>query len=635
MTQIIKSLSEINSILTSKKILIRTRILYPVIKSFKTGKAVCVIALVTFSIFLSFCSNQKHESFDKISFTISMENPNNHYFHVLLTNTGIIEDFVDYKLPAWTPGYYMIMDYAKYVINFKAVDGTGKSLNWEKTAKNNWRISISGDKTIVVSYDVFSFRTSVADSYLDDGRGFISPTGIFMYPAGKIDQPVTVAVEPYQKFSVISTGLDPVPGKPNTFSAPNFDVLYDCPILAGNQEILKFEVQGIPYTIAAEKLGDIDRNKFIEDHKKVVEAAISIIGEIPYNHYTFLIMNRGGGGLEHTNSMAVFSGASSFSNPDGYKKWLSFVAHEFFHLYNVKTIRPIALGPFDYDKENYTTMLWFSEGVTSYYENIILNRAGLFTRTDALDEFKSSIANYENIPGHLFQSAAQSSFDAWMLFFNRSENATNTTISYYDKGCALGMLLDLAIRYESENQKSLDDVMRELYRVYYKKKKRGFTNKEFRDVCEKMAGSPLDKIFDVYIPTVQEIDYAKYLGYAGLSIDLNASDIPGAYLGTLNREDADNLMITRVEWNSPGYIAGLSPQDIIKEIDGEKATAKLLSDLLNSKEPGDKILLTVTHREITNIVEVELGKKTVRSFDIKPLPDAAHEQVAILEKWLK
>jgi predicted metalloprotease with PDZ domain len=333
--------------------------------------------------------------------------------------------------------------------------------------------------------------------------------------------------------------------------------------------------------------------------------------------------------------MAVFSAASSFSSPVGYKRWLSFVAHEFFHLYNVKTIRPIALGPFDYDKENYTTMLWFSEGVTSYYENIILNRAGLFTRTDALDEFKASIANYENIPGHLFQSAAQSSFDAWMLFFNRSENASNTTISYYDKGCALGMLLDLAIRYESKNQKSLDDVMRELYRVYYKEKKRGFTDSEFRDVCEKLAGSPLNEIFDVYIPTVQEIDYAKYLGYAGLSIDLNPVEVPGVYLGASTREDAANLMITRVEWNSPGYTAGLSSQDIIMEIDGKKATAKLMSDLLNSKKPGDKILLTVTHREITNTVEVELGKKTVRSFDIKPLPDATPEQVAILDKWLK
>jgi predicted metalloprotease with PDZ domain len=529
----------------------------------------------------------------------------------------------------------MIMDYAKYITNFKAVDASGKILIWEKIAKNIWKVNSVNTNTVIVSYDVFSFRTSVADSFLDDGRGFISPAGIFMYPAGKINHPVTVAIVPYKKFSQVSTGLDPVPGKTNTYYAPDFDVLYDSPILTGDQEILTFEVQGIKYTVAAEKLGEIDRNKFIEDHKKMVESATSIIGEIPYKHYTFLIMNRGGGGLEHTNSMAVFASPASFNTPNGYKRWLSFVAHEFFHLYNVKTIRPVALGPFDYDKENYTDMIWFSEGVTSYYENIVLNKAGLYSRTDVLDEMKASIANYENIPGHLFQSASQSSFDAWILFFNRSENAANSTISYYDKGCALGMLLDLKIRYESRNQKSLDDVMRTLYQVYYKEKKRGFTDKEFRDVCEKTAGSSLFELFDVYIPTVQDIDYAKYLGYAGLSIDMNPVEVQSAYLGATTREDGDNLMITRVEWNSPAYKAGLSPQDIITEIDGAKATSKLLAEKLKSKKPGDKIMITETHREITNNTEIVLGKKTIRSFEIKPLPDQTPQQIALLDKWLK
>ncbi len=564
-----------------------------------------------------------------------MENPDNHYFHVSLNYSGISSESVDLKLPSWTPGYYMIMDYAKYIVNFRAVSSSGESLSWEKTAKNVWKVRTVNTNSVTVSYDVFSFRTSVADSFLDDGRGFISPTGIFMHPAGKINNPVTVTLIPYEKFSQVSTGLDPVKEKANTFYASDFDVLYDSPILAGNQEILTFEVNGIPYTVAAEKLGDINRGKFIDDHKKMIESAIAIVGEIPYKHYTFLIMNKGGGGLEHTNSMAVFSSPSSFNTPEGYKRWLGFVAHEFFHLYNVKTIRPIALGPFDYDKESYTNMLWFSEGVTSYYEGIILNKAGLYSREDALGELKTSIANYENIPGHLYQSVAQSSFDSWILFFNRSENAQNTTISYYDKGCALGMLLDLKIRYESKNQKSLDDVMRSLYQDFYKEKKRGFTDQEFRGVCERIAGSSLSEIFDVYIPTVKDINYTKYLGYAGLTIDTNRVVLPGSFLGAAVRENGDNLLITRVESNTPAYIAGLSPQDIIMEIDGKKASAKLLSDLLSSKKPGDVIILTVTHREITNTVEVELGKKTTRSFEIKHIPDPAKEQAALLDKWLK
>jgi len=386
--------------------------------------------------------NPPRNSHEKIEYTVSMENPNNHYYHISLTYSGLKENSVELKLPAWTPGYYMIMDYAKYVIEFKATDDSGKDLKWKKTSKNRWKIDTEKTKVIKVSYDVFAFRTSVADSFLDDGRGFISPTGIFMYPAGHKDYPVTVTIFPYEKFTKISTGLDPVPDRQNTFYASDFDVLYDCPILAGTQEILTFETGGIPYTIAAENLGKIDRSKLTEDLKKIVETATSIIGEVPYRHYTFIMMNRGMGGLEHTNSMAVFTNRMDFNSPEISDGYLSFIAHEFFHLYNVKTIRPVKLGPFDYDEENYTDMLWLSEGGTVYYEDLILNRAGFYSRDEILKELKSSITNYENIPGHLFQSVAQSSYDSWMLFFNRSENAANTTISYYDKGCAITMLLD-------------------------------------------------------------------------------------------------------------------------------------------------------------------------------------------------
>jgi predicted metalloprotease with PDZ domain len=222
-----------------------------------------------------------------------------------------------------------------------------------------------------------------------------------------------------------------------------------------------------------------------------------------------------------------------------------------------------------------------------------------------------------------------------MLFFNRSENASNTTISYYDKGCAISMLLDLKIRHESGNKKSLDDVMRNLYQVYYKDKKRGFTDEEFREVCEKTAGASLSEIFDVYIPTVQEIDYSKYLSYAGLSIDTNRVETEGAWIGIDTRDDGGTLIITRSEWNSPAYNAGLSPQDVIKEINGEKATAGQLKNILETGIPGDKVRFTVTHRDITNSVEVVLGKKKVKSFEIKPLPDPTPQQAALLEDWVK
>ena len=572
---------------------------------------------------------------ETVAFEISMENPNSHYYHVNMIYSGASSPIVNFKIPSWTPGYYIILDYAKNITRFQAADNEGNTLKWNKITKNTWQVETNGSGIIEIDYDVYAFRVSVGEPFLDDGRAFIAPAGIFMYIEDKLNLPATVTINPYKDFSAISTGLDPVKGRMNTFHAPDFDILYDCPILTGNQEILTFEVEGIEHTIAIENPGPFDREKVVDDHRKMVLSAVSIIGEIPYSHYTFLIMNRGMGGLEHLNSMAVYTNTSTFGQSLGYDRWLSFVAHEFFHLYNVKRIRPIELGPFDYDKENYTKMLWVSEGFTVYYEYLVLNRAGLMNRNNVLRELGAVIRNYENIPGHLFQSVEESSFDTWIQFFNRSENTSNTTISYYDKGCALGMLLDLKIRHESDNTKSLDDVMRTLYNVYYKEKERGFTREEFRDVCEEIAGCSLSEIFDVYAATTEKVDYNKYLNYAGLEIDMEPVRSSGVWFGIRTREDDKRLVITGVEWDSPAYKAGLSAQDVILEIDGVAATAEILNNLRNNGQAGDNVVFKVSHREKMNTVDVIAGMKTTRSFEIRQLPDISGKQKAILDNWLK
>jgi predicted metalloprotease with PDZ domain len=587
-----------------------------------------IIFCLAFLVAASFALGQKPEG--TMAFTVSMEQPNTHYYHVIFRGEGMKDKTQDFKMPVWTPGYYQILDYARNVLNFRAEDGAGNPLAWEKTAKNTWRVKSGKDASITVSYDVYAFNRSVADSYLDDERGFISPTGVFMHVAGRIQHPVTVTVRPYQNWTRVSTGLDPVEGRPNTFFAPDFDILYDCPILIGNQEILKFEVQGIPHVFAGVNLGTIDRGKFIADLKRMVESAVTLIGEIPYRHYTFLAIGPGGGGLEHLNSTALTFNASGLTSPAGYKRWLSFVSHEYFHHYNVKRIRPIALGPFDYDRENYTNLLWVSEGISVYYEDVILNRAGLLSRDEVLERFQSSIARFENGFGHLFQSATESSFDTWMKFFSRGGNTANTTISYYDKGAALGMLLDFKIRNETKNRKSLDDVMRTLYRKFYKEKKRGFTDQEFREVCESEAGGSLSEIFE-YASTVKEIDYPRYFAYAGLDIDVQPRELAGAWFGAAAQDQNGNLMILNVETDSPALQAGLSVQDEIIALDGTRITSRTMSEMLNSRKAGDKVRVLISRRNAIREVEVVLGKKTERNFRIKPLANPNPLQAAILK----
>ncbi len=570
-----------------------------------------------------------------MAFTVSMEQPHTHYFHVDFRCEGIIAETLDFKMPAWTPGYYRIMDYAANVLNFSAEDGAGQPLTWEKTAKNTWRVRSGQAEDIRITYDAYAFRRSVAESFLDDRRAFICPTGVFMHVAGRIRDPVTVNIRPHRNFSSISTGLDPVEGKENTFSAPDFDVLYDCPILIGNQEIISFEFQGIPHVIAAENLGNVNRDKFTADIKKVVEGTVRLIGEIPYRHYTFIMMDQGGGGLEHLNSMAVFSNASGWDNPSGYKGWLGFIAHEFYHLYNVKRIRPITLGPFDYDRENYTNMLWVSEGISVYYQNLILRRCGFITQEEYFERIRRVISRYENRPGRLFQSATESSFDTWMKFFSRDENSANTTISYYDKGAALGLLLDLRIRHESKNQRSLDDVMRNIYEKYHKAEQRGFTDREFRAECEAAAGCLLPEIFEIYASTTQEIDYPKYFAYAGLEIDVSAHELPGVFFGASVRDQDGRLEITSVEWDSPAQQGGLSARDEILALDGTRADARILDRILDSKRSSDTLRVLISRRGRVQELEVVLGKKSERSFHIRPSSNSDRLQKSILADWLR
>lgn len=569
-----------------------------------------------------------------MAITLSMEHPATHYYHVVFRTEGLKGDAQDFKLPAWTPGYYRIMDYAKNLVNFRAIDSAGHALQWNKTAKNTWHVESHNTGSITVSYDVYAFNPFVAESFLDDTRGYITPASLFLHVAGRIQHPVTLAIHPYSGWNTVSLGLDPVDGQPNTFSAPDFDLLYDCPILMGNQEVRSFEVQGIPHTLVFENVTNVDHAKIAADLKRMVEAAVRIIGEIPYPHYTFLAMGAGGGGIEHLTSAAMMFNGSTLSDPAGYSRWLSFVAHEYFHTYNVKRIRPIALGPFDYDKENYTDMLWVSEGFTVYYEDLILVRAGLMTRDQYFERVEKNIQHYENSPGHLVQSAAEASFDTWIKGMNRGEYYSNTTISYYDKGAALALLLDLKIRNDSKNRRSLDDVMRALYQKYYKERKRGFTDQEFREECDTAAGTPLPEVFE-YATTVAGIDYPKYFAYAGLDIDVAPILRPGAFLGVETQFQEGNLVISSVEWDSPAQRGGLMAQDQILALDGTRVNAKSLDEKLKFKKAGDKMRVTLSRRGAIREIDVVLGQKMERTFKVKPVASPNSLQSAILDDWLK
>lgn len=469
-----------------------------------------------------------------ISFTVSMNDPASHVFHVEMECKGFKVTELELRMPVWTPGYYQRLDFAKNVEKLEATDDKDSPLTVSPPDGNAFKISLNKNTSARISYDVKTTRPFVATPYLDEKRGYISPTGVFLYPVGYLKNKVQVVIKPYSGWKDVATGLEPVKGKQYTYAAADFDELYDCPILIGNlEELPPFTISGIPHRFIGLDLGEFDKVQFMSDLKKIVETGSAIIGHIPYKHYTFIGIGQGQGGIEHANSTTISFNGSGLSTPQGRLRMLNFIAHEHFHHYNVKRIRPIELGPFDYDKGNHTKSLWVSEGLTVYYEYLILKRGGISTEQDLLNNLSGNMRAFETKTGKLHQTLAEASYETWRDGpFGRTNDTVVKTISYYDKGPVVGLLFDFAIRHHTSNKKSLDDVMRRLYREYYQQKKRGFTEAELRKVIEETAAAKLDELFD-YIYTTKELDYKKYLGYAGLRMDasFNIARIP----------DPDNL----------------------------------------------------------------------------------------------
>jgi predicted metalloprotease with PDZ domain len=485
-----------------------------------------IVKPLTFGLLLLAAMNTAAIAQPRLGFDVTMAHPETHRFHVVFHGTGLAGSILDFKMPVWMPGYYQILDYAGKVENFHATDGAGHPLACEQISGNTWRVAHAGNSVMTVDYDVLADKAFVANPWLDSTRAYINGPGVFFYPDGYLHQPVTVTVHPWSGWhatserTLIATGLRRVAGEQHTFIAADFDILYDSPILVGSLEAIPaFTVKGVPHYFVGYYLGEFDRHQLSDDLKKVVTVATTIIGDIPYTDYTFLALGPGRGGIEHLNSTTVGFSGEGLSKEQGREKILDFLSHEYFHHYNVKRIRPIALGPFDYERENRTNMLWVAEGLTVYYEYKMVHSAALMSNEAYLKNFQNNIAAYEKSPGHLCQTLAQASYETWSDGpFGRTGDSINKTISYYEKGPAVGLLLDMAIRHATANQRSLDDVMRRLYREFYQQKKRGFTDDEFSQVCESIAGQPLPEIFD-YVFTVKEPDYAKYLGYGGMGID--------------------------------------------------------------------------------------------------------------------
>jgi predicted metalloprotease with PDZ domain len=425
---------------------------------------------------------------DAVLYSVSMFRANAHYFDVAMEVTASGES-LRLSMPVWTPGHYLIEDFPRNVIEVKALDtGSGKELEVAKVNKSTWSVALKGAKRVRVEYPVYAFSYSDTASYIDNLHALINGASVFLYADGMKENPVGLKLKPKPEWRVAATGLEKVGDW--EFTAPDYDVLIDSPIEVGNQDVQSFEAEGAKYEVSMFGDAPVDRTKFVGDIEKIVKSTVPVFGHVPFEHYVFLVnfTDTSGGGLEHLNSTVCFMRRFRLVPKEEYDIAMGLFSHEFFHAWNVKRMRPTGLGPFNYSSETNTRSLWIAEGITSYYDDLILRRAGIYSVEEYLDAFAININEMKPLPGARKQSAEEASFDTWIKHMKQNENSPNVTESYYTQGAIIGWMLDMAIRRASKGARTLDHAMRKVYNDSYLKEGRGYSDEEFEAACVEVGG---------------------------------------------------------------------------------------------------------------------------------------------------
>jgi predicted metalloprotease with PDZ domain len=517
------------------------------------------------------------------------------------------------KLPVWAPGSYLVREFSRHLNQVKAYSLQGAVLPITKKTKNAWEIDLKGQTAFVVKYEVYAFELSVRTSFLDETHGFVSGPSMFMYLDGHKETGGELLVQPHSSFKRISTGLtqksDVKQGNNQTFTFDNYDQLVDCPIEIGNQYEFDFEAAGVKHTVAMYGEGNFDPERLKEDMAKIVEEETKVVGVNPNKRYVFIVHNvvGGDGGLEHCNSSVLSVDRWTYDGSN-YINFLNLVAHEYFHLWNVKRIRPIELGPFNYDQEVYTNYLWVMEGFTSYYDELILRRCGFYSQEEMAKKIQIAVNYVESSVGARVQPVAHASFDAWIKAYRPNENSSNTTMTYYSRGLIIASVLDAMIIKQSNGKECLDHFMKDLYETYYVGKNRGFTDAEFKACLTKHVGQDMNEFFLKYIDGTEVIPYSMYF----LPLGVEVNDVGGVkpVFGANVAEEGGKVIIKSIRANSSAEDAGLSVNDEVIACMNYRVDKSMLDALMNGAAVGDEFELTISRDKLMRKVIVKItGQK--------------------------
>jgi predicted metalloprotease with PDZ domain len=536
---------------------------------------------------------------------------------------------IDLMLPTWTPGSYLLREYAQHVVDLR-VDGDDGPLEALKISKNRWRVAPEGSERIRVRYDVWSTESTVRNNFVTQDMAILNGAPTFITDASALKLPHEVQIERPEGWSSIETGLPPHPnGRDGHYLATDADMLYDSPIFVGNPTTRSFEVEGVAYRIAMMPGGELwDHDRVREDLQNIVETQTAFWGSVPYTNYIFLnALVDARGGLEHSSSTLMMARQDQMLDEAAYKDWLGLVSHEFFHTWNVKRLRPVTLGPFDYEQEAYTRDLWIVEGITSYFDDLLLARGGLLTHDEYIGRLSDQIETLRSTPGRLHQSLADASFDAWIEHYRRDANSKNTAISYYTKGAVVAFALDATIRRKTGGSASLDDVMRAAYTRY--SGEQGYTTAQWREVASEVAGEDLSQWFHDVVDTAGEVPLADAADWFGFQLSAKRpSEDPfvGWTLGGGQR-------VVRVLDEGPAWTHGVQLGDEILSIDGWRLPYNGFDGLKQQFAVGEEVEVLVARLGKVRTVPLTLGA-VPRETTLATNPDASTSATSRRDAWL-
>ncbi|HRK56099.1 MAG TPA: PDZ domain-containing protein [Burkholderiaceae bacterium] len=593
-----------------------------------------------------------------VHYAIAPADPAAHLFHVTVSVEEPEPSGQRFMLPAWNPGSYMIREFARHVVRITALAGERK-LRVRKLDKHTWLCDPS-DGPITLAYEVYARDHSVRAAYLDQTQAFFNGACVFLLPLGCEHAPCQVDILPPSARLMstpwrVITGLKPARGTRRlgfgTYLAANYEALIDCPVQMGHFGLAAFDVHGTPHDIAITgAVPKLDLKRLAADLKRLCETQVALFEpkskKAPFARYSFLTRatSQGYGGLEHRNSSALLCKRDDLphlglkDSTKAYRNFLGLVSHEYFHSWLVKRIRPAAFIPYQLDQENYTTLLWVFEGFTAYYDDLMLLRSGLISAAQYLEALTKTITYVTQRPARSKQSVAEASFDAWIKFYRADENAPNALVSYYQSGALVALALDLTIRARTAGKRSLDDVMRWLWRQHQDAGDHypGLEEEGMLEAIEAATGLALAREVREWTQGTRLPAFAELFEPLGIEYKAQAAlDDPAfAMLGIKTQRKKADLVIAAIYDDSPARRAGLAADDTLIALDQLRISAANLDTLLARYAPGDHVAIHVFRDDELLRLDVQLANKPPQRATLKLAEKPNKKTKALREAWL-